>query len=221
MKSYAGKFLSLFLKGLSAGIILSVGISAYIASTGSVFGMILLSFSFFMIYALEFPTYTGKICSVINGKSRDIPDLIPIAIGNTVSVFCFGKLLLTIGKGANFRAAAYNFCRTRISDSLISLTVSAILCGVVICFAIYGANKFRHKNAVIAAAFCIAAAVFVTCRFEHSLIDAYCFTLARVWSADTVCRFICIALGNAVGGIFTSIILKLTEIYDKSKTDTE
>lgn len=219
MKSYAKNFLSLFLKGLLAGVILAVGITAYIATKGAVSGLLLLAISFCMVFAFEFPTYTAKACSLIDGKFSGIFDLIAVALGNLVSIYCFAKLLLMTGKGANYRAAAYTFSMTRLNDTIPSLIISSILCGTVIAVAIYAFNRFKD-NHLLGYAFLIAAVcMFVLGRLEHSIITTYCFTLSRVWSLNVVCRFLCIALGNAIGGIVTSVLLKLAIKTDKAEND--
>ncbi len=207
MKSCAKKFFNLFVKGLLAGFILAIGITAYIATKGAISGLVLLAISFCIAFAFGFPTYTAKICGLVEGKISELLDLIVIALGNLLSIYCFAKLLLMTGKGANYRAAAYSFSMARLDDSMLSLMISSILCGIVIAVAIYAFNKFKD-NHLLGYAFLIAAVcMFVLGRLEHSIITTYCFTLSRVWSLNVVGRFICIALGNAIGGIVTSALL--------------
>ena len=215
MKSYVKKFFNLFLKGLLAGFILAIGITAYIATKGSISGLLLLAISFCVAFAFEFPTYTSKFCTLIEGKISELLDLIVIGAGNLLSIFCFAKLLLMTGKGANYRAASYTFSMSRLDDSMFSLMISSILCGIVIAFAVYAFNKFKDKH-LLGYAFLIAAVcMFVLGRLEHSIITTYCFTLSRVWSLNVISRFICIALGNAIGGIITSALLVFVRSKDE------
>ena len=43
--------------------------------------------------------------------------------------------------------------------------------------------------------------VFILCGYEHCVADMFYFTVAGVWSLDTLLRLLIITLGNAVGGV--------------------
>ena len=47
----------------------------------------------------------------------------------------------------------------------------------------------------------LGVVVFIICGFEHCVANMFYFTLAGVWSIETIKYLLVMTLGNAVGGI--------------------
>ena len=50
--------------------------------------------------------------------------------------------------------------------------------------------------------------VFILSGYEHCIANMFYFTVAKVWSLNTVVYLLVMTLGNAVGGMFIPFVRK-------------
>ena len=86
-----------------------------------------------------------------------------------------------------------------------SLLIRAVLCNVMVCFAVWAFNHSEHTavNALVASV--LPVACFVVCGFEHSVADMLYMPLGwlqgSVSMADCIRVVLMVTAGNMVGGI--------------------
>lgn len=215
MKSLLQRIMTDLSKGVLGGLVVSLGVSAYIASKGSDLGVLAVALSFFAVYVLGFAIYTDMLCNIPGKKIGYTVDVAVVALGNMITAYGIGKLFLLTGRREQFRLIAQSFCHRRLSYSLTELLISAVLCGAAIAVGALGYNKFKNKTAFSIIIPTLFIALIVLAKLDHSLIDIVSFTLARVWCMDSVKRILMTIVGNLIGSTAIILIYKLTGI-DKS-----
>jgi len=90
----------------------------------------------------------------------------------------------------------------KLGDSLISLFILAVGCGIMMYTAVEGYSKSNSLLTVI-----LPIMFFILCGFEHCIADVGYLALARVSvDFDVILRVLVIVLGNSVGSWLISLI---------------
>lgn len=89
---------------------------------------------------------------------------------------------------------------TKLNDSLLSLFVLAIFCGILMFIAV---DTYKHhyekKDTMVTVVAMLGVVVFILAGFEHCIADMFYFTLAGAFP-KAFPALIVMTLGNAVGG---------------------
>ena len=105
--------------------------------------------------------------------------------------------------------AAQKACTAKLENGLWRGLIAAVFCGVLM----YAAVKtYGAKGTLVGIIFCIPT--FILCGFEHSIADAYYFTVASMRGAFDPMRvvFVLVAvLGNTLGGWVLPVLARLAK----------
>lgn len=115
-----------FLKSVPAGVMIGLGVTAFISSENKVFGSILFCLGLFGICAFGFNLFTGKIGYVIPTKNN--PNCLMIWLGNLV-----GCLITTVPlRFANpkYNEAAVVLAENKLSQNFLQTFILGIFCGI-------------------------------------------------------------------------------------------
>lgn len=116
-----------FLKSVPAGVMIGLGVTAFISSENKVFGSILFCLGLFGICAFGFNLFTGKIGYVIPTKNN--PNCLMIWLGNLV-----GCLITTVPlRFANpkYNEAAVVLAENKLSQNFLQTFILGIFCGMI------------------------------------------------------------------------------------------
>lgn len=200
-----------FLKAILAGVMIGIGASAYLSTENPYVGALLFTIGLFTIYSLDFYLFTGKV-----GYLLENPDLIQISViwlGNLVGTLVTATLLLQtrLTSTTEFIYHAQHYAEIKLEDGLLSVFILACFCGLMMYI---GAQSFKStqntSNSVggyIALFLCVM--VFLGLGFEHSIANMFYFTLAGAWSPWAAVALMVVTLGNALGGLFPTLLLRL------------
>ena len=204
-----------FLLAILAGLSISIGCVAFLASGNKIVGSLFFVVGLFMVCNFNFNLFTGKVCYALENKPIYIGKLAIIWIGNFAGA-ALAALLVRATRLENLIASAETIAQTKMNDNLLSLFVLGIFCNILIFVAVHGYKTFEHPFAKTLA-LVFGVSVFVLCGFEHCVADMFYFAFAGTWSWAMLGRLCMITLGNIVGGLFVPTILKLTSYLDKKQ----
>lgn len=202
------EYLKVFVYAILAGVAISIGCTAYLASENVIVGAIFFCVGLFVILNYNFNLYTGKLCYVFNNKPEYSLKLLFVLLGNYVGANLCG-LVLNLTRLDNLSEKCAKIVELKLNDSLISLFILAFFCNILIYVAVEG---FKSENALTKyLSLFFGVSVFVICGFEHSVADMFYFAFAGSYSARTfLCLFVVIC-GNFVGGTLIELLKKAFE----------
>ena len=115
--------------------------------------------------------------------------------------------LVLLTRIAGIAAKADAMCQVKMNDSLLSLFILAIFCGMLMFIAADGYKKIEHSAGKFLAIF-LPVIVFILSGFEHCIANMFYFSIASAWTAKSFGYLIVMSLGNAAGGMLIPLCRK-------------
>lgn len=206
-----------YILGILAGICISIGGTAFLASSDKAVGALFFTVGLFIILTFKFNLFTGKVCYSFDNKPSYLFTLLLIWLGNLTGAWLSGTLL-GLTRLDDLQAKCEAVANTKLSDNLLSIFILAILCNILIYVAVHGFNNFDSPLVRVLALF-FGVSVFVLCGFEHCVANMFYFSFAKAWSWNTLLYLLVMTAGNIVGGLFIPLITKLTNFLNKKATE--
>ena len=202
------RLLSDALLGFLAGLVITLGATAYLSLESTMAGALMFTVGLFAICSFGWNLFTGKVCYSFGKGPRYIGFLAVVWISNFAGAAAGGALIrLTRLEGVVARAQAV--AATKLDDGLLSVFVLAIFCNVLIYIAVEGYRSIENSLGRYLAVF-FGVTVFVVCGFEHCVANMYYFTAAGVWSGEAIVFILVNTLGNALGGLLVPALTLLS-----------
>lgn len=198
-----------FLKSILAGIMIAVGGTVYLSLDNKVVGASLFTIGLVSVLLCNFNLYTGKIGYLVNNFNlKYIKEMFITLVGNFIGASFIGFILRYTRIYSNVKSKADILAGAKLNDSLLSIFILSIFCGLLMYFAV---NEFKKVNdfgkyLVVY----LGVVVFILCGFEHCIANIYYFSVADVWSLKTLGYVGVMILGNSLGSFILSF-------YDKIK----
>lgn len=198
--------ISVFLRALLAGFMISVGGMIFLASENRIVGALLFSVGLITVVVFGLHLYTGRICYVLNNNFSFFADTLISLPGNFVGCLIVGLMKSPIGD-------VEKICLSKLDKGIGEAFVNSIFCGLLIYISV---DIFKRRNTFLGILVCIPA--FILAGFEHSVADMFYFINARMLSLDIVIFIGTVIFGNAVGGLFLpAVMLFINRIEKKEK----
>ena len=198
-------------KSFSAGILIAIGGSVFLATENRVAGSVLFSVALLSICYLGLFLFTGKIGFFPEDVSLQNAARLTLGLcGNLTAAFLSG--LLIRGCLPSLGERAHALFSAKLEESFGEAFVRALFCGILMYVAV---AVFRDKKTPIGILFCVP--VFILCGFEHSIADMFYFGASGIFRAQAVVFFLAAVLGNAAG----SMILPLLNKIGEKRNETE
>lgn len=222
-----------FLKAILAGICIALCTALYVVVqtyanrfwAGLVFPMgmlIICNFGYFL--------YTGKVCYLFDHlkKTENLHYWLQVLIGligNLVGTIAMGLILSYIFnnveafKGENGVVTtiveyANSMVDFKLSRGLPMAFVLGFVCNILIYFATEGFARIENafvKHLVVYA----TISAFVLLGLEHVVATTFYLAFARVCTLDAVLFVLMVTIGNAVGGTFIPLTVKLIKRLER------
>lgn len=198
MKNYLGYFI----KGIYAGLMISIGGIVYLSVENPVAGSFLFSIGLLMVCMYKMNLYTGMVGFIFIHKPKFVFGLFTSLLGNLCATLLVGRLMrYTRLTGIVTRASS--IVNTKLGDNLLSIFILSMFCGMLMYIAV---NNFRtSKNEIgkyVGIFMCVM--VFILSGFEHCVANMFYFSLANVLTYKVLLYLIIMILGNSVGSIIIS-----------------
>lgn len=178
-----------FIKAILSGFMIAFGCIIYLMCPNKMVGALLFSFGLLTIVCRELYLFTGKIGYI---RQVGIVNILLTILGNFVGTYLLGNVIqftrLPIAESVS------NVVSTKLNDSIPSLFILSIACGVMMYLAVDSYKKSRSWLFVI-----LPVVIFILSGFEHSIANMCYFTLANAWEPRTFLLIGVMILGNAVG----------------------
>ncbi|MBQ5995131.1 MAG: formate/nitrite transporter family protein [Clostridia bacterium] len=194
--------LNKILSGISAGILISIGGSVFLACDNKYVGAVLFSVALLCICIKGYSLYTGKIGFIPEKHDKEAFSVLLLGL--------FGNLIGTVVCGYAIRFAlpalgdtAEKICSLKLELTLPQTFIRGVFCGILMYLAV---SIFRDKQKVIGILFCIP--VFILAGFEHSVADMFYFASSGIVSLKACLFILLVILGNTVGGMLLPILMK-------------
>lgn len=196
----------ILLRGISAGIMISIGGTIYLLLDNKMLGAFLFSIGLFAICTFGLNLYTGKIGYIIDNKPKYIIELIITLIGNLLGTLYSGYLLSLTRIGDKLLIASTKICTIKLNDELLSIFILSAFCGVIMYLAVDLFKKIKDFGKYVP--IFMGITIFILTGFEHCIANMYYFTVANMWSWNTILYVLVMILGNSVGSIFLALLIK-------------
>lgn len=178
-----------FIKAILSGFMIAFGCIIYLMCPNKMVGALLFSFGLLTIVCRELYLFTGKIGYI---RQVGIVNILLTILGNFVGTYIIGTTIqltrLPIAESVS------SVVSTKLNDSIPSLFILSIACGVMMYLAVDSYKKSRSWLFVI-----LPVVIFILSGFEHSIANMCYFTLANTWEPRTFLLIGVMILGNAVG----------------------
>lgn len=178
-----------FIKAILSGFMIAFGCIIYLMCPNKMVGALLFSFGLLTIVCRELYLFTGKIGYI---RQVGIVNILLTILGNFVGTYIIGTTIqltrLPIAESVS------SVVSTKLNDSIPSLFILSIACGVMMYLAVDSYKKSRSWLFVI-----LPVVIFILSGFEHSIANMCYFTLANAWEPRTFLLIGVMILGNAIG----------------------
>ncbi len=188
------------LLGLSAGILISIGGSVFLACDNKVVGAVFFSVALICICIKGYSLYTGKIGFIPEKHGKEefsvlLLGLLGNAVGTTVCGYAIKYALPKLSE------TAQTICSAKLEQSFGSTLIRGIFCGILMYLAV---SIYRDKQKIVGILFCVP--VFILAGFEHSIADMFYFAADGTVSLARFCYIWTVILGNTIGGMLLPVL---------------
>ncbi len=232
------KYLSVLIKGILAGICISIGgflcLKANIAANSKVLGAFLFPIGLILICNFGYFLYTGKICYLFENKEQSYKEkLLSLLIGlfgNLVGCFVIALLIRLIYHGTISEIVSStittttpdgllfknleNTVNSKIGYEWYQMIILSAFCGMLVYIAVEGFKTIEHhigKYLVLI----LAIAGFIICGFEHSIADMFYYFLNGSFTLDAFLSILLCVIGNSLGGLVIPSLKMLIKKFEK------
>lgn len=187
------------MKSFLAGVCISLGGTAYLASEVKLVGAFLFSIGLLLICTMEYNLFTGKVCYLKFKKVSELRHIMSILIMNFLGTFVAGNLIRICNSGLVEKAKT--ICSAKLQEGVLVVPL-AVFCNILIYYAVQEYKVNVHSlGKYISIILCVV--VFIMCGFEHCIANMFYFSVAG-FSVDAVLYLALNIFGNALGGIVIS-----------------
>ena len=178
-----------FIKAILSGFMIAFGCIIYLMCPNKMVGALLFSFGLLTIVCRELYLFTGKIGYI---RQVGIVNILLTILGNFVGTYILGTTIQLTR--LPIEESVSSVVSTKLNDSIPSLFILSIACGVMMYLAVDSYKKSRSWLFVI-----LPVVIFILSGFEHSIANMCYFTLANAWEPRTFLLIGVMILGNAIG----------------------
>lgn len=197
------KYLITFARAILAGIAIGIGGCVFLATENKIVGAFMFTVGLYTICIQELNLFTGKVGYLPERTISFVADLVVIWLGNLVGTY-LTALAVNYTRISKISDTARAMCTVKAEDSLFSLLLLGIFCGLLMFIAVDGYAKTQNPVILF-----LGVATFILCGFEHCIADMFYFSVAGMWSLHTLLCTAVITLGNAIGGMLILFVKKL------------
>ncbi len=199
-----------------SGLCIGLGGTVYLSCDNKILGSFLFGLGLFTILNFGFNLFTGKVGYFVNNKPSYWGFLGIVWLGNFIGTFLFARMIALTRYGAALQAKANALCLVKDGDSIVSLLVLGIFCGMLMFIAADGYKNIENQVGKVVVVF-LPVMVFILSGFEHCIADMFYFSLAGDFSALMLKSLIVITVGNSIGGGLIPLAWTFAPMRDKQK----
>ena len=196
----------ILVRGILAGILISIGGTIYLLCESKMLGAFLFSIGLFTICCYGFNLYTGKIGYIVDKDLSYLKELGLTLVGNLIGTVSCGYLLHLTRSGEKLIEIARSICDIKLSDSLMSIFILSIFCGMIMYLAVDLFKRLKDFGRYVG--IFMGITVFILAGFELCVANMFYFSVANMWSLNTILYVFMMIIGNSVGSIVLALLMK-------------
>ena len=183
------------LSGVSAGLVIALGGSVFLACENRYVGAVLFSVALLCICFKGYSLYTGKVGYIPEAHGKEEWSVLLLGLlGNLIGTYISGVAVRyaipAIGE------TALTICTAKLTQTALSTIIRGIFCGLLMYLAV---SIYRDNKTPLGILFCIP--VFILSGFEHSIADMFYFAASGIVSMKAFGFIWLVILGNSIGGM--------------------
>lgn len=192
--------LKTFRESLCAGILITIGGTAFLSCENKTVGAVLFSVALLCICYKSYYLFTGKIGYIVEQHTKqDFLNLDVGLFGNLAATFFLGMLLRTVLPNIGEKAA--EMCSAKLAQFPLYTFIRGFFCGILMYLAV---SIYKEKNSVLGILFCVP--VFILCGFEHSIADMFYLGASGIYSVKIILFTALVVAGNTFGAIVLPLL---------------
>ncbi|MBR0112232.1 MAG: formate/nitrite transporter family protein [Clostridia bacterium] len=181
--------------GISAGILISIGGSVFLACDNKYVGASFFTVALLCICYKGYSLFTGKVGYLPEKHGKEEFSVLLLGLlGNTIGTVILGYAVAYAVPG--IKETALTICNAKLGQEFLQTLIRGCLCGVLMYLAV---SIFRDHKTPLAIIFCIP--VFILSGFEHSIADIFYFAASGIVSLKAFAFLMTVVLGNSIGAI--------------------
>ena len=207
------QFVSYLSDSILAGLMIGVGGAVSLSSDNRYVGAVLFSLGLLTIVHFKLGLYTGKVGNIVRNGAKFIPEVLVTLLGNAIGTFIAAMLLKMTRIAPALVEKVSVTVETKTSDSVLSMFVLGIFCGMLMFIAVDGFRKNREVSDSTAGYMFVVfpVVVFIICGFNHCIADMFYIFLSGAYSVSSLIYLVVVILGNAAGGMLIPAVKLLSE----------
>lgn len=198
MKNYLGHFI----KGLYAGLMISIGGIVYLSLENPVIGSFLFSIGLLMVCMYKMNLYTGMVGYILVNPPKYIFSLIISLLGNLCATLLVGQLM-RFTRLSGIVTRAIGIVNTKISDNILSIFILSMFCGMLMYIAVNNYKTSKNEIGKFIGIF-MCVMTFILCGFEHCVANMFYFSVSGILTYKVLLYLIIMILGNSFGSVVIS-----------------
>ena len=127
-----------------SGLCIGLGGTAFLSCDNKVLGSFLFGLGLFTILNFGFNLFTGKVGYFVNNKPSYWGFLGIVWLGNFIGTFLFARMIALTRYGATLQDKANALCLVKDGDSIVSLLILGIFCGMLMFIAADGFKSIEN-----------------------------------------------------------------------------
>lgn len=192
--------LKTFRESLCAGILITIGGTAFLSCENKTVGAVLFSVALLCICYKSYYLFTRKIGYIVEQHTKqDFLNLDVGLFGNLAATFFLGMLLRTVLPNIGEKAA--EMCSAKLAQFPLYTFIRGFFCGILMYLAV---SIYKEKNSVLGILFCVP--VFILCGFEHSIADMFYLGASGIFSVKIILFTALVVAGNTFGAIVLPLL---------------
>lgn len=204
------KRLNLLLQAILAGICIGVGGVLFLSIENKIVGSFMFTLGLFTICTFKFHLFTGRIGYIVENDIEYAKSLFYTWLGNLIGTSLVAFLISLTRNYETLYLKVFTMCEVKLNDSILSILILSIFCGMLMYIAVDGFKKNEHELGKYIGLF-ICVAGFILAGFEHCIANMFYFSLANVWSLNTLIYLFVMTLGNSIGGCLLPLCSKMSQ----------
>lgn len=232
------KYLNVLIKGLLAGICISIGgyfcLKLNIAANSKFLGAFVFTIGLILICNFGYFLYTGKVCYLFENKEQTykekILSLLIGLLGNLIGALIIALILRLVNEAAiteslTFKEFGYsdaaklfkNLTKSvaaKIDYAWYTMIILSAFCGMLVYIAVEGFKVINNplgKYIVLI----LAVSGFIICGFEHSIANMFYYFLAGNFTTEAFLSLLLCVIGNSIGGLIIPSLKMLMNKIEK------
>ena len=191
------------LSGLSAGLLITIGGSVFLACENRYVGAVMFSVALLCICLKGYALFTGKVGFLPEKHGKEELSVLLLGLlGNAVGTI-LGGWLIRAGL-PKLGEAAETLCQAKLLQTPGQTLIRAVFCGILMYLAV---SIYRDQKKEIGILFCIP--VFILSGFEHSIADIFYFAASGMVSLKAFAFLWIVIAGNSLGGMLLPALQRL------------